>query len=463
MSARGAGDDLRLDVHVPGEPVRRGVEVKVAPKAVAVGNRTLEFHELLWMDRRAGLLVLFSESWSIALRGDETALDGLARSIAERVPREERRSRIRGRTVEEPDLIAGCAVVGRVEGEAVHGLRVAAASRGGLHLLGPGGDCRMAFPVQEAGVVNARGDRRALRLKSREGVLAVHYLSRDEEEVMVELARGDAGGEEGSLELFRQKDVAPPPAAEVPELSVAAESLPASAEGEAEEIPGDLREGAGLGPHFFETHFLELGEIALGPLLLRKSAASGARSLRRALDALDATELQDDTRAAVARAVERMVEVYRDQLDRLWEERRAPGRIRDERDLDQDERDRLTARVRAPFDKLAPRFRKLEEEQDRLVARLEALAEGPPGTGDAGVSQVADAWREELRKLDRGYRSAWTEAVREVRAAWESLLLPRLGEVAEMTRRRVPEWVQLALLGLLTFLVVGAAVLLLGG
>lgn len=462
MSATG---EMRLDVHVPGEPVRRGVEVRVAPKAVVVGNRTLEFDDLLWAERRAGLLMLFSTDWSVAVRGSGGALDELAMAVAERVSREERRRRLRERLEGgEPRIVAGCAVVGRLEGEAIHGLRVAVVAEDGLHLVSAEGDHLLPFPVNEAGVVGARGERRALRLKKGESVVAVHYLTRDEEEDALELSRGRRGGEEaGSLEMFRQKDVAPPPAAEVPELSVAAESLPSSAEEEAAEIPEDLRKGAGLGPHFFETHFLELGEIALGPLLLRKSAASGARSLERALGSLDASELQEDTRAAVARAVGRMTEVFGDQLERMREERRAPGRIRDERELDQDELDRLIARVQAPFDKLAPRFRRLEEEQDRLATRLEALAEGPPGSDDTAVSEVADAWRRELRKLDRGYRSAWAEAVREVRRAWESLLLPRLGEVAEMSRRRIPEWAQLALLGLLTFLVVGALVLLLGG
>lgn len=295
-------------------------------------------------------------------------------------------------------------------------------------------------------------------------MVALHYLGEHEEEVALRAGRAGSGaGVEGSLEMFRQKDVAPPPAAEVPELSVAAESLQPSAEEEAARVPDDLREGAGLGPHFFETHLLELGEIALGPLLLRKSAASGARSLRRALEALDAEELQEDTRAAVARAVKRLSEVYGEELDRLREDRRAPGRVREERELDQDELDRLMARIQGPFDKLAPRFRQLEEEQDRLATRLQELAEGPPGGDDAGVAEVAETWRRALRELDHGFRSAWGDALREVRLAWETLLLPRLGELADMSRRKIPEWAQLALLALATFLAVGAAVLLLGG
>jgi len=254
--------------------------------------------------------------------------------------------------------------------------------------------------------------------------------------------------------------VAPPPPAELPELSTAAGSLQPAARREADEMPPES-DREFLPEHYFEMHFLELGEIALGPLLLRKSAASGARGLERAARALDAGELQEDTRAAVARAVSRLDEAYREHLRRLIDDRRAPNRLRSELGLTEDERADLTTRAQAPFDKLAPRFRELEEAQTKLLTRLEVLAEGPPDGSDRGVEELAEEWRGALRRVDRGYEEAWEEALGEIRRTWESTLLPRLSDVASMERRRVPEWVQLALIALGTALVVGTAALFL--
>lgn len=458
---------LQADVHLPGEPVRRNVDVRLVDDGhLRVGERTLALEELLWAERRAGLYLVFSEGGSVALRADPHRLDGLARAVEEGMPGAEQRRRLSSRLEGELQLAAGCAVVGRLSGRTIHGLRVAALTDGGLHLVGSGGIQEFPWPADSAEVVRGRGDRRALRLRRDEDVVALHYLRRDEEDAVRAVATGAGTGGEagaGSLEMFRQEEVAPPPAAEVPELSVAAESLHSTAEEAAERVSGELQEGAGLGPHFLETHFLELGEIALGPLLLRKSAASGARSLERAVDALDAAELQDDTRIAVSRAVRRLTEVYDNELERLGGEKNAPHRVLEERELDEDAIDRLTARAHAPFDQLAPRFRELEEKQERLKARLREVAEGPPGGEEGGLERLAGAWRDELRRLDRGFRSAWREALEEFRRAWESLLLPRLSEMAEAPRRRIPEWVQLVLLGILTFLAVGAAVLLTGG
>ncbi len=459
------GASLRADVHVPGEPVRRDVEVRLDAPDLRVGDRALALDELLWTDRRAGLLLLFTMDRGVALRAEGSLLDEMADAVAGHVSRADGRERLsdrlEGRSLR---LVAGCAVVGRIAGRTVHGLRVAALSGEGLHLVGAGETLGMEWPVEAAEVVQGKGGRRALRLRKDDDVVALHYLDRDEEEAVREAASApDGTSPDGSLEMFRQKDVAPPPPAEIPELSVAAESLPATAEEAAGRVPDDLREDAGLRPHFLETHFLELGEIALGPLLLRKSAASGARSLERALEALDAGELQDDTRAAVSRAVRRLTEVYDEELERLRGARNVARSSLEARALDRDELDRLTARVQAPFDQLAPRFRELEEAQESLRVRLEELAEGPPRGDDAGVDRAAEAWRVELRRLDRGFREAWKEALEELRRAWGSLLLPRLAEMADVQRRRIPEWARLALLGILTFLVVGAAVLLLGG
>lgn len=453
--------EFTLDARVEGRGTRRGVEVGLEPTAVRIGDTRVADGSVFWTARRAGLLFLFAREKTVALQGEPDELDALQRRITARVDPDEQRRRLLEPLTQEVVLFAAAAVArGRVRGTSVNGLRVVVVTREGLHLFAEDRHLALPFPTDEAEVV---GDpdtpfRERLVLASGEDRLELVYLFPEEREEALEAARRGAAGE-GSLEMFTRSEVAPPPPAELPELSTAAGSLQPAARREAERIAGGGREF--LPDHYFETHFLELGEIALGPLLLRKSAASGARSLERAARALDAGELQEDTRAAVARAVERLDAAYGERLGRLVDDRRAPGRLREELALSEDERADLTTRAQAPFDKLAPRFRELEEEQTRLLTRLEVLAEGPPDAGDRGVGELAEQWRGALRRLDRGYEEAWAEALEEVRRTWSSTLLPRLDDLASMERRRIPEWLQLALIALGTAVAVGAAVLLL--
>lgn len=453
--------EFTMDARVEGEGLRRGVRVGLEPAAVRVGDVKVADGSVFWTARRAGLLFLFAREKTVALQGEPDELDALQRRITARVdPDEQRRRLLEPLTQEVVLFTAAGAARGRVGGTEVNGLHVVVATRQGLHLFVEERHLAVPFPVDRARVVSGPESpfRDRLVLEAGEDLVELVYLFPEEREEAMEAARREPG-EDGSLELFSRREVAPPPPAELPELSTAAGSLQPAARREAGEIPEAEREF--LPDHYFEMHFLELGEVALGPLLLRKSAASGAQSLRRAARALDAGELQEDTRAAVARAVERLEEAYREQLQRLVDDRRAPGRLMEELALSDDERGDLTTRAQAPFDKLAPRFRELEEEQTRLLTRLEVLAEGPPDGGDRGVEELADEWRAALRRLDRGYEEAWSEALREVRRTWTSTLLPRLDDVASMERRRIPEWLQLALIAVGTALAVGAAVLFL--
>lgn len=268
-----------------------------------------------------------------------------------------------------------------------------------------------------------------------------------------------ASGEE--LEMFDRREVAGPVPPRLPEFRSSVEKLQEAAEAAADRMPAAAVDRAGLEAHVLETHFLELGETALGPLLLRKSAAATAQTLERALEAMDASELEEDTEAAASNAAERTVEVYRRELDRLLEEKRAPARVEEEHRLGMEEREDIRLRIHAPFEKLTPLFRDLEERQDELRREVEALESGPPGADDRGVREAAEAWRRALARVDRGFVGAWEEVVEEIADVWEDRLLPSLAQAGSMRRRRVPEWALLALLALATLLAAAGVVLFL--
>ncbi|MGW8283226.1 MAG: hypothetical protein ACWGON_07995, partial [Gemmatimonadota bacterium] len=261
-----------------------------------------------------------------------------------------------------------------------------------------------------------------------------------------------------ALELFARKEVTPPHAAELPEFSLAAGSLQAVAERAAANVPGELQARALLPTDFFHAHFLELGEIALGPLLLRKSAAGGADSLRRAVIAMDAVGLQEDTRVAVANATDRTLALYDEQVDRLLEMKAGVSRADREFRIGASERDAFVERVRAPFERLWVRFEGLEEQQEKLLAQLEEFEDGPPGEDDSEVREAADEWRATLGRLDSGFEAAWRELVEEIEKSWSTTLLPRLSRVTEARSEGVPEWIRLTGLGVLT-LVVAAVII----
>jgi hypothetical protein len=548
-----------VDVLVQGEGIRRGVAVEVREDGLRVGDLAVRGREIWWTSRRAGLLMLFGRERTLAVKGDRPVLDALARVVEARRGAAGSRGRLPDElTGEVVVCTAGTAVVGRVGGRETSGLRVAVATRRGLHLMAGERDLRLGWPVDEARVTEegeGGGRGRALVLRKGEDVLRLLYLFPEETDAVLRAARGgpegetladgvraveipepapptdeagggssgdgddaagddfvaagardggddpeddagpapaerrpggaggaesprtgDAGeadppdgvptpgdGEGPELEMFDRREVAGPIRPELPEFRLSVDVLRAGARDAAGRLAGRGVEEAGLAPHFLETHFLELGETALGPLLLRKSAAATAQTLERALEAMDASELEEDTEAAASNAADRMLEVYGRELDRLLSEKRAPASVEEEHGLTVEEREDVRLRIHAPFEKLAPLFRDLEERQQELRRRVQVVESGPPGGDDRDVREAAGAWRKALERVDRGFVDAWDDVVDEIAAIWRARLLPSLAEVGSMRRRRLPEWARLVLLAVASLLAAaGLAVFLLG-
>lgn len=458
-----------LDVLLEGEGVRRGVEVRCDEGTLTVGDLRVPLEDVYWTSRRAGLLMIFSRERTLALQGSRDRLEDLAERMEGRIAGDRGRGRLPSRlTAEVVVCTAGTAVVGRLRGEAVRGLRVVVATRQALHLLGGDQPERISWPVDEARPVEEPSSvREGLLLRRGEDELRIYYLFPEERRTLARVAREEPppgprvnAGEGEPLELFARGEVAPPVRSELPELRLSVDVIQGIAEEATDDLPAPLADRAGVDVAVLETHVLELGEIALGPLLLRKSAAGVARSLERAVEAMDAEELRSDARAAVSNAARRLVEAYDTELDRLLEAKRAPTEVADEHRLSVEEREEARLRLQAPVDRLVPRFRELEERQEVLLRRLRDLASGPPDAEKTGMEEARREWGRALARVDRAFADAWREMAAEIVAIWSDRLLPSLAAVSALQRRRLPEWATLAALALVTLLAAASAMIL---
>lgn len=456
---------LVLDVFVQGAGVQRDVDVEPRPGGLRVGDRTVPWRDVLWVSRRSGMILVFTSHANLAIQATGKALSDVERWLQAGVDQTESRRRLVRQLGHEVILFqAGCAVDGRLGGSRLRGLFLVAATRRALYLLSGGGQYTIDWPVDRVKRQLARpgeigGD--ALMLARGDDEVLLHYLFPEEIVALATACRRTPpalAGASPTLELFTRKEVSPPPPAELPQFSMAAGALHEVAGRAAANVPGELRGRAELGHGFFEAHFLELGEIALGPLILRKSAASTAGSLRKAAEAMDAAGLRDDTRAAVAAAADRMLETYEQEARRLAAARglkRVP-----EAAASAELREELGRRMQAPFARLWARFEGLEEQGAGLVELLDAYEKGPPGDEDTRVEEAAAGWRSTLGRLDAGYVGAWRELVEEIERTWSTELLPQLVEISTRRREGLPEWARLAGLGFVTLLVVVALVFL---
>jgi hypothetical protein len=462
-------DALTLDVLVEGRGVQRGARVASTVDGLNCGDLFIRWAEVFFVSRRAGMIMLFGASGAVVIKGSGEALDRLDDWVGQAVDLTEVRRRLVRQLGHEVVLFtAACAASGRLDGRRLNGLFVAAATRRALYLISGREQWSLVWPIERVKRQLAKpgepGGDVLILMRGDDTHVNLRYLLPEEVISLATTARKSRPSPVESppaLELFARKEVTPPHAAELPEFSLAAGSLQAVAERAAANVPGELQSRALLPTDFFELHFLELGEIALGPLLLRKSAAGGADSLRRAVIAMDAMGLQEDTRAAVANAADRTLSVYDEQVDRLMSMKAGVSRADRDFRINPLERDAMVERMRAPFERLWVRFAGLEEQQEKLLGRLEEFEEGPPGEDDAEVREAAEDWRATLSRLDSGYEGAWRELVEEIEKSWSTTLLPRLSRVTELQSAGLPEWVRLAGIGFVTLVVAVAIIALL--
>lgn len=462
---------LITDVFVAGEGVRRDARVTLAGVALLCDELMVPYGEVFWVSRRKGMLLLFAARATLAIKGSSRELDQLYKLLTERVDLSElRRSIVRQLGHEVVLFTAGCAASGNIDGEKIGGLYVAAVTRRALYLISGDRQLTVAWPARAASRRPAKkaadGDRSDdyLVVGNTGTSLTIRYLFPEELGAVLFAAsqQPPPGPENRSLELFSRGEVSPPPQAELPPFSLAAGSLHEVAERAAANVPGELQVKVGMREYFFETHFQELGEIALGPLLLRKSAAAGADSLEKAIEAMNSGGLQEDTRAAVATAADRLAGVYEGELDRVATWRGVGLAAGRGLVLGAGGRALLGERMQGPFDRLWERFGDLQQQETDLRNRIAEVEAGHPDQDDSEMHGTAEEWRAAMVRLDRGYEGAWREMVEEIERAWSTDLLPRLERVGRIEKPRIPEWAQLAALAAVTLVLAAILVFILG-
>lgn len=456
MTERAVGE--RLDVFLDGGAVHRGVEVRVTDQALELVGRAFPLDSVFWISRRAGLLIFFGQEFTAAIKGPRSDLETLAHAVEGADHRERQQAVLRPFSPEVVVCAAGCAVSGEIREVAVLGLHVAVVTQRGIHLISRERHRHLSWParVVESGA-SERSGRRGLELTSEDGRLRLMYLFPEEVAAVERVAdreppptRADAGSAT-ALELFARGEVAHPPPAALPEFRASAETLQKVARQRASALAAEIH-SAELGEAFFEALFRELGEIALGPLMLRRSAAAAAGSLSRAAEAMDARRLEADTEAAVSAACDRMFAIYDRELRERVGDRRLAEEDREAVSVSADLRTAIKLRLRRRVQGLGPLFKRLSASQRTMVEQLRRFESGPPD-GDTGEVEIAaERWRATLRSLDRAYGAVWRGLLQEIADVWSERLGPALARADALPRRRVPEWLWLGLLALAALL-----------
>lgn len=453
--------EFRFDVLVDGEPVRRNVLVTCSADGVRIEREPVELDAVFWVSRRAGLVLLFTRLRTIAFLGGSADLEELARAVERGCDRAAQRSLLQPLAAEVVVCTAGTAVSGRTEDGEVKGLHLAVFTRRGLHLFAQDRQHSVRWPVDRVSEINAapgEPGRAGLKLTSADVSLTLRYLFPEEIQAVARVARrapAPMTPTDSSIEMFAQGEVTPPPPADLPAFTVSADTLHAACSSAAAQVTIDPSLGERFDRDYFERHFHDLGEIALGPLMLRRSAALGADSMVRAVEAMDAEQLRQDAIAAFHRAADQLFEVYRGEVETLLARKRLT-RGEGNAARASDVRSSLSAAMSNRIEALDPAFGKVLARQHLLLQRLHARDHAPPGTEESGVEEATGEWKAEVAKLDSAYGTVWGEILSEIADLWSHRFIPTLKELAARPGHRLSEGARLAILAAITFVVAGA-------
>ncbi|MDH3732080.1 MAG: hypothetical protein OEU54_01040 [Gemmatimonadota bacterium] len=451
-----------FDVLVDGKPVQRATPVVLSDAGLLVDGDELALDTVFWVSRRAGLMLLFGRERTLAVLGKSGDLEELARGVERGSDRAAQRSLLQPLTREVVVCTAGTAVSGNIGDRKIFGLHLAVFTQRGLHLFAGSRSHSVEWPVETVSeITSAPGThgRGGLRLVGEQVELTLRYLFPEEIQAVARVAVLPPDPvdepEEAAIEMFAKGEVAPPPEASLPEFSLSAEALSEACETAARRVDVGRALTERLGPGFFERHFQDLGEIALGPLMLRKSAAASERTLARAVVALDAEQLRDDADAAFRSASDHLFRVFQTVVESIAADRRIDRETVADALATPDERERLVESFARNSELMTGPLERVLARQHMLMQRLQAAEHAPPEAEDESLDEAADEWKGEILSLDRAYGEAWSDVLVEIADTWSERLVPRLRHLATLRGRRLSENTRLVILAAATFTAMG--------
>ena len=450
----------RFDVHLAGEEVRPQVSVVCTPAGIHFEDRQIPLASVFWVSRRAGLILVFARRHTVAFFGDSGDLEDFARTVERGSDVAGRRSLLRPLAADVVVCTAGTAIAGRIGDAPLEGLYLAVFTRRGLHLFAEEHEYTLRWPTEHAAeaVDDARGDGRpVLELAKGDASFEIRYLFPEEIRAVLEVAGTVPAppDTDDALEMFDKGEVARPLRARLPDFSVGADTLQQVCEAAVDRVRIDPSIGESFDRRYFERHFRTLGEIALGPLMLRRSAALEADSVAGAVQAMDAEQMRQDATAAFRGAAEELVRVYTAEVQAVVRTRRL-DRDKGEKALAVAEEPGLRETMSKHIDDLSPAFDAALARQQLLLQQLHARDLAPPEAEEASVEEAIRAWTDEVTKLDRGYVSAAAAALLEIAALWSDRMIPGLRALAALRARRLSKRARWAILAIVTFFVAAA-------
>ncbi len=450
--------ECTLDVLVPGQAARRRATVIWRSGTLLVDGEQLAIGKLYWVSRRSRLAVLFATQQTIAFFGSEQEILRLTWAIRPLLDLDCQRALLKPATLETVICAAATAVEGRIGNKRVAGLRLGVFTKRGVHFFERSSRKTVSWPARRTWVEEDGSSGRPqpiLDLRTTEASIKLRYLFREEISQIVDAAERIPQKAVDALELFSEGEVAPLPA-DVPVFHTTSDSFLKLQKAAAKDVALDPSVGERFDRTYFENHFHRLGEIVVGPLMMRRSVALESPTLRLAVSRMDATQLRRDTAVAFQNAARYLLEVYSSEVEgfvtlkRLEEERK-------DRALPSGVSSSLSRTVKVSTEKMDPAFDRVANSQQELLQRLLDLDNAAPGTGRSEVEEATEIWNEDLKQLDAAYGAAWKDVLDKIVELWSKKFIPNLKDLASAPspRRRRGSAALIVMLVFLVTLVLG--------
>ena len=206
-------DGFTFDVIVDGTPMLHNVPVVCTDLVIRAGDEEVSLDSVFWVSRRAGLVLLFARTRSIAFLGHSGDLEEFARTIEQKTDRVIQRTLLQPLAAEVVVCTAGTAVNGTLLGADLNGLHLAVFTQHAVHLFSENRHHTVPWPVDQVSEISSatREEGRAgLKISALDVALEFRYLFPEEIQAIASVARKDpvsVGTEDKSIEMFSKGDV----------------------------------------------------------------------------------------------------------------------------------------------------------------------------------------------------------------------------------------------------------------